>query len=61
MTLKDKEVQRMIADFMKASAPLETYLQQRGPLTPLQIESITLTVSGLQTFINVWKKKNAAE
>jgi hypothetical protein len=33
MTLDETQVQRMVADFMKASTPLETYLQQGGPLT----------------------------
>ena len=34
MTFDEIEVQRMVADFMKASTPLETYLQQGGPLSP---------------------------
>jgi hypothetical protein len=52
----DLESQRLISNFIAASAPLETYLQQGGPLTPLQVESITLTMSGLQTFLDVWKR-----
>lgn len=51
-------VQRMIAEFMKACAPVEAYLQQGQPLTPLQLDSIATAVSGLQTFLDVWKRKN---
>jgi hypothetical protein len=58
MTLDENEVQRMVADFMKASTPLETYLQQGGPLSPLQLDLVASTVSGLQTFLDSWKRKN---
>ena len=58
MTLDETEVQRMVADFMKASTPLETYLQQGGPLSPLQLDLVASTVSGLQTFLDIWKRKN---
>jgi hypothetical protein len=30
-------VRRLIADFMAASSPLEAYLQQGKPLTPLEL------------------------
>jgi hypothetical protein len=58
MTLDETEVQRMVADFMKASTPLETYLQQGGPLSSLQLDLVASTVSGLQTFLDIWKRKN---
>ena len=58
MTLDETQVQRMVADFMKASTPLETYLQQGGPLSPLQLDLVASTVSGLQTFLDIWKRKN---
>jgi hypothetical protein len=48
----------MIAEFMKACAPVEAYLQQGQPLTPLQLDSIATAISGLQTFLDVWKRKN---
>lgn len=52
------EANRLVADFMTASAPLEAYLQQGQPLTPLQLQSITNTIDGLQTFLDVWHKKH---
>ena len=58
MTLDETEVQRMVADFMKASTPLETYLQQGGPLSPLQLDLVASTLSGLQTFFEIWKRQN---
>jgi hypothetical protein len=58
MTLDETEVQRMVAAFMKASTPLETYLQQGGPLSPLQLDLVASTVLGLQTFLDLWKRKN---
>jgi hypothetical protein len=44
---------QIIAQFMTASAPLEKYLQHGGALTDLQLESVSLTVSGLQTFLDI--------
>jgi hypothetical protein len=58
MTLHETEVQRMVADFMKASTALETYLQQGGPLSPLQVDLVASTLSGLQTFFEIWKRQN---
>ena len=58
MTFDEIEVQRMVADFMKASTPLETYLQQGGPLSPLQFDPVASTVSALQTFLGIWQRKN---
>jgi hypothetical protein len=58
MTLDETEVQRMVADFMKASTALETYLQQGGPLSPLQVDLVASTLSGLQTFFEIWKRQN---
>jgi hypothetical protein len=51
-------IQRLIATFMSASAPVEKYLQQGGPLTAQEFDSLSLTISGLQTFLDVWKRKN---
>src|ERR671910_30479 len=52
------ETQKLIAHFMSASAPLERYLQQGKPLTALQLESISLTIDGLFTFLDTWKRKH---
>lgn len=49
---------QLIAHFMSASVPLEQYLQRGKPLTLQEIDLISLTVMGLQTFIEVWKRKN---
>ena len=57
----DAFANNIIAQFMTASAPLEQYLQHRGPLTDLQLESVSLTVAGLQTFLDIWKKKHGKE
>jgi len=51
------ETQKMVATFMKACAPLETYLQQGGELTDGDLRSIELTVTGLITFLETWKRK----
>lgn len=48
----------LIAHFMSASAPLEEYLRQGKPLTQRELELLSLTMTGLQTFMNVWKRKN---
>ena len=61
MTLDETEVQRMVADFMKASTPLETYLQQGGPLSPLQLDLVASTLAGLQTFFRYMEKKQYRE
>jgi hypothetical protein len=53
----EKEVDRLVADFMKASTPLETYLQQRRHLTRLQLQSITNTIDGLKIFLDLWNKQ----
>jgi len=49
---------RVIAAFMSASTPVEEYLRQGRPLTAREFESISLTIKSLQTFLDVWKKKN---
>lgn len=49
---------RIIADFMKASTPIEQHLQLGRPLATLQLDSISLTVEGLETFLSIWKKKH---
>ena len=46
------KTQRLIANLMTASAPVEEYLRQGGPLSPQELESLALTISGLQTFLD---------
>ncbi len=57
-TERDVEPHKLIAKFMSASVPIETYLQQGRPLTDAQLELISLTVAGLQTFLDSWKRKH---
>jgi len=49
----------LIAHFMSVSAPLEEYLRQGRPLTAREIELVSLTITGLQTFFDVWSRKNS--
>jgi len=58
MADEDVTTHRLIADFMTASTPVETYLQQDGRLTDLELQSLSLTIDGLQTFLNIWKTKH---
>jgi len=48
---------RIVAEFVTASAHLESYLQQQGPLTPVQEDAVANTIQGLQTFFDIWKIK----
>jgi hypothetical protein len=48
---------RIVAEFVTASAHLESYLQQQGSLTPVQEDAIANTIQGLQTFFDLWKMK----
>ena len=43
---------------MKGCAPLEAYLQEGGELTDADLRSIELTVMGLVTFLEAWKRKH---
>jgi hypothetical protein len=52
MSDEELEPHKLIAHFMSASAPLERYLQQGRPLTALQLESISLTIDGLVTYLD---------
>ena len=54
----EPKAHRLVADFMTASTPLEQYLQQGGPLTDLQVESVSITVKNLQTFLDIWKRRH---
>ena len=59
MNNEELQTNQLLATFMSASAPMEAYLQQGGPLTPLQLQSLTLTIDGLQSFLNRWVEKYA--
>ena len=55
------EGHQLVANLIAASFPLEKYLQQKQPLTDLEIESLSMTVNGLQSFIDIWKKTHGKE
>ena len=52
---------QLIANLMTASTPLEKYLQDGGPLTDLEVESIAVTLGKLKIFFDicVWKRTHA--
>ena len=58
MSFDAVETQRVIARLMSASVPVEQHLQQGKPLTAQQLALLTSTIKGLQTFIEIWKRKN---
>ena len=58
MEIKTVPLHRVIAEFMSASTPVEKYLHQNGPLTAQEFDSISLTITSLETFLDGWKKKN---
>jgi hypothetical protein len=51
---------RLIAKLMAASSPIEKHLQEGGPLTVRELESLSLTISSLQTFLDLWKRRHKA-
>jgi len=55
------DIQQAIAAFMSGSSPIERYLQEQRPLTDLQLQSVSLTVSSLTNFLDGWKRKHGIE
>ena len=51
------EAHQLIADFMKSSTAVETYLHKGGKLTPLQEQSLGTTISMLETLFRSWQLK----
>ena len=49
---------RMIANFMTASTPIESYLQKDLPMTAMQWDLVAQTISSLQIFADKWKRKH---
>ena len=50
------QIRRLIANPMSASPPIEEYLRQGRPLTAQEFDSLSLTISGLQTFLDIWRR-----
>ena len=48
---------KLIAEFMSVSTQLERYLQEGKSLTTVQLESLSLTVSGLHTLSRFLEEK----
>ena len=61
MNMRRIKLERLMADFMTASTGLEKYLKEGRPLRPLQFESLCLTVSMLETFLDTWKLRYGGE
>ena len=58
MKHKDMKIEKIIARFLSFSTSVEKYLQRQGPLTPLQLRSISLTVSMMQIYLDIWIKRD---
>ena len=54
----EEEVHKIIANYMKASTALETYLHSNGVLTPLQEQSVYTTLKMTQTLFDGWRPRN---
>lgn len=52
------EIQRLVTRFLSGSSALEIHLQKQRPLTPLQMRTISLTVSMLQLCLERWMKQH---
>ena len=50
--------QSLIANFLSLSIPVEEYLRHGEPLTVEELESMSLTITGLRTILEVWKANN---
>ena len=57
-SMRPLNLQRLLTDFITVTTSVEKYLKEGRPLKPLQFESISLTVSMLQTFLNIWKSQH---
>jgi hypothetical protein len=58
--MDDTEVafQRSVAAFIFACTPIEKHLLEGHPVTETNLELIATTAAGLQTAIQVWKRKS---
>ena len=56
--LEHLHIQRLIVAFNSASVPLHRHLQQRRPLSSLQLKSLSLTVSLTQFYLERWMKQH---
>jgi hypothetical protein len=56
--IPEVDIQALITNFISARQPVEKYVQQGGPLTDIQLQWIEVTISGLQTLVDTWKRKH---
>ncbi len=52
-----KVAHKIIANYMKASTVLETYLHKDGPLTPLEEQSLHITLETTRTLFYLWRRR----
>jgi hypothetical protein len=48
---------KVIANYMKASTALETYLHKNGVLTPLQEQSVDTTLDTTRILFDLWRRR----
>ena len=54
----DLPVQQVIPTFLSTSAAIGAHFLEGAPLSDTELDSITNALFGLQTSLQVWKKKN---
>jgi hypothetical protein len=52
-----EEAHKIIANYMKASTALETYLHKNGALTALQEQSVYTTIATTRTLFDAWRRR----
>ena len=52
-----QEAHKIIANYMKASTVLETYLHKNGPLTTLQEQTVHTTLEMTRTLFDGWRRR----
>jgi hypothetical protein len=52
-----EEAHKIIANYMKASTALETYLHKDGALTPLQEQTVHTTLEMTRTLFDGWQRR----
>jgi hypothetical protein len=52
-----EEAYKIVANYMKASTALETYLHKNGVLTSLQEESVHTTLDTTRILFDAWRRR----
>jgi hypothetical protein len=50
---------KIVANYMTASAALETYIQQNGAMTVQEEQNIRMTLQTTETLLNRWKRRQS--